>query len=127
MTRRTWYSLLILTCAVLILLATLSLDKDRSNAYSSGRPAEQVLTENHLAGLRVLCYRFRDKVGTFPRSQNDLWAMFPSLPATQFSDGWGRNFRFYTNGHGGLMIVSLGADGTNGGLGTNADYVLQLK
>ena len=88
---------------------------------------EQQVTQSHIQELRRLCHRFRDKTGVFPGGINDLVATIPNAKFTNFLDGWNRPFAFHTNAAGDLIITSLGADNSAGGVGSNADVVLLLS
>jgi hypothetical protein len=86
----------------------------------------QTVTQKRLGTIRALCYKFKDTTGIFPASAMDVVLVFPTTDSTILRDGWERSFIFSTNAWG-CTVASLGADGTPGGIGENADAVLSLE
>src|SRR5258707_15074917 len=102
----------------IILLFVLWLD--RLNYLSpKTSPSEREITEQRAFELGKYCLIFRSRYYVFPASLHDLSKYVGPIKSEMLCDGWGRTFLLYTNIEGGLMIVSLGADGKPGGNGTN--------
>jgi hypothetical protein len=75
-----------------------------------------------------LCEKFRKIYGVWPTNNGMIRAGLGLTNPLALTDVWGRPYCFYVDTSGKRVIIaSLGADGKPGGLGSNADYSLQLK
>jgi general secretion pathway protein G len=86
-----------------------------------------------IADLEKALELFKLDVGRFPTSEEGLNALVAQPPSASVgwagpylkgsvpADPWGRAYQYRLNADGSVEIVSLGADGTAGGEGENAD------
>ncbi len=86
-----------------------------------------------IADLEKALELFKLDVGRFPTTEEGLNALVAQPPAVSVgwagpylkgsvpADPWGRPYQYKLNADGSVDIVSLGADGTPGGDGENAD------
>ena len=121
--KRYIFSFLIL--AALVLFVTAFFSRGVRIAALSIDP--QALTRQRIGEIKRFCKPFKRAAGVWPSGTADLLAAFPELKPSTLLDGWGHSFVFYTNLSGGLVVVSLGADGQQGGTCMNADAILVLE
>lgn len=90
------------------------------------------------AVIETSLFEFKAKLGRYPAEEEGLMALvsapagieatsYPSggfLKEEQIKDPWGNVFQYRINDSGRYEIISLGADGAEGGEGTNADINL---
>ncbi|MGP1347531.1 MAG: type II secretion system major pseudopilin GspG [Phycisphaerales bacterium] len=122
---------LIFVIAIIGLLAALVLP----NLFGQGEKAKVTTSEAQMSTLASALEEFRTVAGRYPTEAEGLDALVrmptgmdaeswkgPYLQReTVPTDGWGRAYVYRTDPNFGFRIISLGADGKEGGEGFDAD------
>lgn len=95
---------------------------------SQPRSVEDMLTYERLEQLADETAKYHRMIGTWPTSPLSLLSAMLVKDTNILVDGWGREFVFrtHTNATNNMWVISYGADGLPGGIGTNADFVVTL-
>lgn len=122
---------LIFVIAIIGLLAALVLP----NLFSQGEKAKVTTTTAQMSTLASALEEFRTVAGRYPTEEEGLQALV-TMPTTMSPDvwrgpylqqetlprdGWGRAFIYRTDPSFGFRLISLGADGAEGGEEFDAD------
>ena len=125
---------LMIVIVILGLLASLIVP----NLISQSERAKEKLVCVQMKSLKNALDQFKIEYGHYPTTQEGLEALiknpnpekYKNYPKNGFlsekklpKDSWGHNF-IYVNNNGKIDIISLGADGKEGGSGENADIKL---
>ena len=108
------------------------------NLIGQGEKAKQKLVCIQMKSLKDALNSFKVQYGVYPSTQEGLKALiknpnpdrYKDYPKSGFlsngklpKDPWGNNY-IYVNDNGNIDIISLGADGKEGGSGENKDIRL---
>jgi general secretion pathway protein G len=78
-----------------------------------------------LRNLLTVSKLYRKDTGRFPSTADGLGALVPKYMSTLPDDGWGRPYRYESDG-GSVRIWTLGRDGVSGGSGADEDLSVQF-
>jgi general secretion pathway protein G len=125
---------IMIVVVILALLATLVVP----NIIGEGERAKQKIVCVQMKSLKDALDSFKIEEGTYPSTQEGLEALiknpnpkkYKNYPKKGFlgneklpKDPWGNDY-IYVNNNGNIDIISLGADGSEGGSGENKDIKL---
>ena len=81
-----------------------------------------------MAELAEACKNYHRIVGAWPSNFVDLLAVVRIKDKNIFVDGWGNEISLltHTSASNTMWLESYGADGSQGGFGSNADVVMRL-
>ncbi len=85
----------------------------------------ELLEPYRLRNLLNAAKLFRLDTGRFPSTAEGLSGLAPKYVAHVDNDGWGRPYRYESDG-GSARIWTLGRDGAPGGSGPDADISVQF-
>jgi len=93
--------------------------------YQALEQPPQYLEPSRLRTLLNAAKLYRKDTGRFPSTAEGLTPLAPHYLATIPDDGWGRAYRYESDG-GSVRIGTLGRDGLPGGVGADADLWVQF-
>lgn len=93
--------------------------------YRALEQPPQYLEPSRLRTLLNAAKLYRKDTGRFPSTVEGLGALAPRYIAVLTDDGWGRAYRYESDG-GSVRIWTLGRDGLPGGEGPDADLLVQF-
>ena|SRR5256714_10864454 len=87
-------------------------------------PMELQVTFDHMLSFRAACDEYHRLTGGWPQTVPALTNIVRLKDPRILCDGWGRSIvlRSQTNVPGTIWLISYGADGLPGGVGSNADF-----
>src|SRR5882724_8639041 len=88
---------------------------------------KRALTAQRMLALQEYSIDFKKRTGAYPTSFVTLQrALFPNITDDMLRDGWNRELLLVTNLSNRFIIESFGADGRQGGTGSNTDIVFDV-
>ena len=98
-----------------------------AGAGAKDNPTE--ITVRRIGKLSSVCLDFRRRIGAWPTNISMLINATPIRDYEILFDGWGRQFVILSTSRdtNSIWLMSYGADGIKGGLGTNADFAAVLS
>lgn len=93
--------------------------------YRALEQPPQLLEPYRLRNLLNAAKLYRKDTGRFPSTAEGLGPLAPKYIASVGEDGWGRPYRYESDG-GSARIWTLGRDGAPGGSGPDADLTVQF-
>ncbi len=111
-------------CTIVLLVRTIS----NCHNYVPVKLTEGDVTYRNLEKLSDECVRYHRLFNVWPTTLAALQSAIKLQDTNCLKDGWGREFILltHTNAPGPIWLISHGADGLQGGNGSNADFVMQL-
>ena len=111
-----------------VALTALSLLVWHLSCASNRNPSLVDLTADRMWKTAALCKTYRRLTGYWPTNTASITTALLVTNQSVLLDEWGHPFGLYTDSSGrSLYIVTYGADGLPGGLGSNADGVLKVR
>jgi hypothetical protein len=93
--------------------------------YRTLEQPPELLEPYRLRNLLNAAKLYRKDTGRFPSTVDGLGPLAPKYVASVGEDGWGRPYRYESDG-GSARIWTLGRDGIPGGTGADADLSVQF-